>query len=127
MILKMNNKEDYFYKYMGKFFGSRIVQAETKDRIYDDSNKTWYIYVDKSTDKSYAFVSVCEGIIKNVYSNSDVYLKELFQEIKKDFVVQPSIVTNLYENVYTDCKLHPMQLDNYKHFIMIRGDSDVRH
>lgn len=44
----MTNKDDNFYSYMGRFFGSRIVQTETKDRIYDDNNKTWYIYLDKN-------------------------------------------------------------------------------
>lgn len=121
MILKMSNKDANFYSYMGKFFGSRIVQTETKDRIYDDRNKKWYIYVDKD-NKPYGFISVCDSVIKNIYSSNDLYLKELLSELKKDFTIQPSIVTKLYENVYIDCGLSVTSLDNYKHFVMIRGD-----
>lgn len=122
MIVKMTNKDNDFYQYMGKFFGSRIVQTETKDRIYDDNNKLWYIYIDDATDKSTAFVSVCNGIIKNVYSTGNDYLYELLSELKNDFIVQPSIVTNLYKDVYVKCNFIISELDNYKYFVMIRGD-----
>lgn len=126
MIVKMNNKEENFYCYMGKFFGSRIVQTETKDRIYDDNNKLWYIYLDKENNKPYGFISVCEGVLKNIYCSNNSYLTELLLEVKKDFVIQPSIVTNLYEDVYRNVGLKLLKLDNYKHFIMVRGeDADV--
>ena len=39
MIIKMTNKDENFYQYMGKFFGSRLVERQTNDRIYDDDNK----------------------------------------------------------------------------------------
>lgn len=123
MIVKMTNKDDNFYSYMGRFFGSRIVQTETKDRIYDDNNKIWYIYLDKN-ERSSAFISVHNSVIKNVYSRNDTYLKELILEIKNDFVIKDSIVTNVYENVYLDCGLQIIHLDNYKHFIMIRGENN---
>lgn len=123
MIVKMTNKDDNFYSYMGRFFGSRIVQTETKDRIYDDNNKIWYIYLDKN-ERSSAFISVHNSVIKNVYSSNDTYLKELILEIKNDFVIKDSIVTNVYENVYLDCGLQIIHLDNYKHFIMIRGENN---
>ncbi len=121
MILKLSNKDSNFYYYMGKFFGSRIVQTETKDRIYDDNNKIWYIYVD-SNDKAYGFISVCDSIIKNIYSSHEEYLKELLLQVMKDFSVEPSVVTKLYENLYQECGLKITNLDNYKHFVMIRGD-----
>lgn len=125
MIVKMNNKDENFYSYMGKFFGSRIVQTETKDRIYDDNNKTWYLYLDKHSDKVYGFVSIYDNMIKNIYSTNEEYLKDLLMELKKDFVIQPSIVTNLYADVYTSCGLITLKLDNYKHFIMVRSDINV--
>ena len=56
MILKTNNKEKDFYSIMGRFFGSRIVQNATNDRIYDDNNKEWYIYL--NNDVPVAFISV---------------------------------------------------------------------
>lgn len=121
MILKMTNKDDNFYSYMGKFFGSRIVQTQTKDRIYDDNNKTWYIYVDDD-NKVGAFLSISNNIIKNVYSTNDTFLKSLILELKKDINIQPSIVTRIYEDIYKDCNMKITDLDNYKHFIMIRGD-----
>ncbi len=121
MILKLTNKDHYFYQYMGKFFGSRIVQTETKDRIYDDNNKLWYIYVD-SDDRPYGFVSVCDNVIKNIYSNNLDYLKELLHTVAKEVTVAPSIVSNLYENLYHECGFVVTHLDNYRHFVMIRGD-----
>ena len=105
---------------MGKFFGSRIIQTETKDRIYDDNNKLWYIYIG-SDNKPYGFVSICNNVIKNIYSSNENYLKELLQQICEDIDVSPSIVTNLYENLYEECDLKISYLDNYKHFVMIRG------
>lgn len=121
MILKMTNKEEGFYSYMGKFFGSRIVQTQTKDRIYDDNNKIWYIYVDDE-EKVSAFLSISNKVIKNIYSTNDTSLKNLILELKKDINIQPSIVTRIYENIYKDCNMKIIDLDNYKHFIMIRGD-----
>ena len=122
MILKMTNKDNDFYSYMGKFLGSRIVQTETKDRIYDDNNKVWYIYLDQN-NKVCAFLSICDGVIKNIYSSNDASLKTLILDVKKDIVLQPSIVTKIYENIYVECGLKIDTLENYKHFIMIRGDN----
>lgn len=121
MILMLTNKDANFYNYMGKFFGSRIVQTETKDRIYDDNNKVWYIYID-SDNKPYGFISVCDGIIKNIYSNNHDYLRELLQKVSTDIKVEPSIVSKLYEDLYQECGLIVTHLDNYKHFVMIRGE-----
>lgn len=122
MIVKLTNKDDDFYSYMGKFFGSRIVQTETKDRIYDDNNKEWYIYLNQST-KPCAFISVCDGVIKNIYSNNTDYLKKLLLSVMNKIIIEPSIVTKTYEDIYIQCGLHITTLDNYKHFIMIRGDN----
>lgn len=122
MIVKMTNKDPNFYLYMGKFFGSRIIQTETKDRIYDDNNKLWYIYLD-SDNKSYGFISVCDSVIKNIYSINETYLKELLIQVQKDSPIHPSIVTKLYVNLYEECGLKITELDNYKHFVMIRGDN----
>ena len=30
MVVKMTNKDRDFYQYMGKFFGSRLIQKQTK-------------------------------------------------------------------------------------------------
>lgn len=125
MIVKMTNKDDDFYSYMGKFFGSRIVQSETKDRIYDDNNKVWYIYLNSdATPKACAFVSVCDGVIKNIYSNSNEYLEKLLLSVKHDIPIKDSIVTKIYEDIYVKCGFKVHTLDTYKHFIMIRGEND---
>lgn len=116
----MTNKDANFYIYMGRFFGSRIVQTETKDRIYDDNNKLWYIYVD-TDNKPYGFISICDNVIKNIYSSNENYLKELLEQLLQDFNISPSIVTKLYEKLYEECGLKINYLDNYKHFVMIRG------
>lgn len=126
MIVKLTNKDSNFYTYMGRFFGSRIVENETKDRIYDDNNKVWYVYLHQN-DKPSAFISMSDGVIKNIYSVNDVFLKELLLFVKQDCVILDSIITKAYENIYIDCGFDVCRLDNYKHFILIRGDNHDRN
>lgn len=126
MILKLTNKDDNFYSYMGKFFGSRIIQTETKDRIYDDNNKLWYIYIG-TDNKPYGFVSIVNNVIKNIYSINESYLKELIEQVLVDIDIYPSIVTKLYENLYAECGLKIRHLDTYKHFVEIRGGKVEGH
>lgn len=117
MIIKMTNKEENFYKYMGKFFGSRLVQNQTNDRIYDDDNKEWYIYVEEDTAK--AFVSVNKNVIKNVYTTKEAYLEELLEEIKKEKDITYSIVTNCYLDIYEKCGFKVFKEEAYKNFVTI--------
>ena len=123
MIVRMTNKDEDFYNYMGKFFGSRIVQSETKDRIYDDNFKVWYIYLDDN-NKVCSFVSVLNNVIKNIYSTSDMYLEELLLYVKQHVRIAPSIITRVYEDIYLNCGFKVTNLDNYKHFVMIRGEEN---
>lgn len=120
MILKMNNKSKDFYNIMGKFFGSRIVQNETNDRIYDDNSKEWYIYLDNDTPV--AFVSISSNVIKNVYSIKDDFLLELLQHITKEVSIKDSIVTKTYSNTYVSSGLIVDESSEYKNFIRIRSD-----
>ena len=71
----MDNKSKDFYNIMGRFFGSRIVENKTNDRIYDDNNKEWYIYLDNNSPV--AFVSISSDVIKNIYSINNDFLIEL--------------------------------------------------
>ena len=120
MILKMNNKSKDFYNIMGKFFGSRIVQNETNDRIYDDNSKDWYVYIDNDTPV--AFVSIASNVIKNVYSIKDAFLIELLQHITKEISIKDSIVTKAYSNTYVSSGLIIDESSEYKNFIRIRSD-----
>ena len=120
MIVKMNNKSKNFYSIMGKFFGSRIVQNETNDRIYDDNSKEWYIYLDN--DNPVAFVSISSNVIKNVYSIKDDFLIELLQYITKEISIKDSIVTKTYLNTYAVSGLVVDESSEYKNFIRIRSD-----
>lgn len=120
MILKMNNKSHNFYQYMGKFFGSRIVQSETNDRIYDDNYKDWYIYL--KNDNAVAFISIHNNTIKNIYSTSNSYLIELLHEVKNTITISPSIVPRIYLDVYKACDLHIDEDAKYKNFVTIRSD-----
>lgn len=120
MILKMNNKSKDFYNVMGKFFGSRIVQNETNDRIYDDNSKEWYVYIDN--DAPVAFVSIASNVIKNVYSIKDDFLIELLQHITKEISIKDSIVTKTYSNTYAASGLAIDESSGYKNFIRIRSD-----
>lgn len=120
MIAKMDNKSKNFYSIMGKFFGSRIVENETNDRIYDDNKKEWYVYFDN--DNPVAFVSICSGVIKNVYSIKDEFLIELLQQISKETNIKDSIVTKTYRNAYESSGLFIGGDNEYKNFIRIRSD-----
>ncbi len=119
MIIKLTNKDENFYQYMGKFFGSRMIQKQTNDRIFDDDNKVWYLYVEDNIITS--FVSVTKNIIKNIYTTKNEHLIELINELKKDNKNQiaKSIVTNAYLEVYEKCKfeIEPKQLS--KNFVTI--------
>ena len=98
MIIKMTNKEEKFYQYMGKFFGSRLIEKQTNDRIYDDDSKEWYLYLKE--ERVMAFVSVSKNAIKNIYATREEYLEEILKEIKKKNSITYSIVTNNYAEVY---------------------------
>ena len=69
MVVKMTNQTENFYHYMGKFFGSRLVERQTNDRIYDDDNKQWYLYLEQGKVK--AFVSISKNIIKHYLSTAN--------------------------------------------------------
>lgn len=121
MILKMTNKSKNFYTVMGKFFGSRIVENKTNDRIYDDNQKDWYIFFDNEVPV--AFVSIVSNVIKNVYSINDDFLIELLQYVSKKITIKDSIVTKTYLNVYETCGF-VVSNDNYKNFVQIRSGAN---
>ena len=122
MIVVTNNKCEDFYNTMGKFFGSRIVQNETNDRIYDDNNKKWYIYFDE--ESAVAFVSIADNVIKNIYGIKEEYIIELLQYVKEQFVIQDSIVTKAYINAYEQSGLIVDSNSEYKNFIVVRSKTD---
>ena len=117
MILKLTNKDKNFYEYMGKFFGSRLVQRQTNDRIFDDPDKVWYIY--KEGNKIVAFVSIQKSTIKNIYSTKEEYLEKLLERIKKENKITNSIVTNSYKNLYERCGFFINNNSNLKNFVTI--------
>lgn len=117
MIIKLTNKDENFYQYMGKFFGSRLVQKQTNDRIYDDDNKTWYIYLDEGQAK--AFVSINKNVLKNIYTTKEKYLEDILKQIQNENKITYSIVTNNYIETYQKCGFK-ISLDNtYKNFVTI--------
>ena len=117
MIVKMNNKDEKFYTYMGKMFGSRIIQRQINDRIYDDSDKEWYLYIED--DRVVCFVSIVKNVIKNVYTIKDDYLVETLKTIKKDIKIKESIVPSIYRELYIDAGFTINNMDTLKNFIMI--------
>lgn len=117
MIIKMTNKDENFYQYMGKFFGSRIVEKQINDRIYDDENKQWYIYIENNIVM--AFVSISKNKIKNIYTTQEKYLKKILEKIKKENNITSSIVTNVYLKIYEKCGYTISNNPNYKNFVTI--------
>lgn len=117
MIIKLTNQDEKFYQYMGKFFGSRLVEKQTNDRIYDDSEKEWYIYLEGK--KVVAFVSIHKNKIKNMYTLKEEYLEKLLKKINKEKKITSSIVTNAYKDLYEKCGFLLEKNSNYKNFITI--------
>ena len=117
MIVKMNNKDEKFYQYMGKVFGSRIIQNQTNDRIYDDDNKTWYLNIEEEI--VLAFISVANNTIKNVYTIKDKNIEELLKAVKEENKINFSTVTNRYVDAYKKTGYKVQQTDNLKNFIVI--------
>lgn len=117
MIIKLKNTDEKFYQYMGKFFGSRLVEKQTNDRIYDDSDKEWYIYLEGK--KAVAFVSIQKNVIKNIYTTKQEYLEKLLERIKRENKITNSIVTNTYKDLYERCGFLLDNNSNYKNFVTI--------
>lgn len=117
MVLVMYNQDKDFYSYMGKIFGSRVIEKQTNDRFYDDSEKEWYINV--KNDKVVACVSLKNKNIKNIYTSKKEYLQEILVKIKKDTEISPSTVTNLYKNVYLKSGYKVIENERYKNFVVI--------
>lgn len=127
MIVKLKNDNEKFYQYMGKFFGSRLVEKQTNDRIYDDSDKEWYIYLEGK--KAVAFVSIQKNTIKNIYTTKQEYLEKLLERIKRENKITNSIVTNTYKDLYERCGFLLDNNTNYKNFVTIyteqKGDKKL--
>ena len=117
MIVKLQNSDEKFYQYMGKFFGSRLVERQTNDRIYDDTNKEWYIYLEGK--KAVSFVSIQKNRIKNIYTTKEEYLERILERIKKENNITNSVVTNAYKDIYERCGFLLKKNSNFKNFITI--------
>lgn len=124
MILKMNNQDKDFYKYMGPVFGSRKVESETNDRIYDDDKKIWYLYANQKSKKVLSLVSVSTNVIKNVYTTDEKYLIELLKEVQQDISIKSSVVPIVYKDIYKESGLTITEINGYKNYISVRGDDD---
>ena len=117
MVLKITNKNDKFYKYMGKFFGSRLIEKQINDRIYDDDNKEWYLSLEE--DKVMAFVSISNNVIKNIYCIKEKNLEEVLKKIIKENQITYSTVTNKYVDAYEKCGFKVNNGAGYKNFVII--------
>ncbi len=119
----MMNKDEKFYQYMGRIFGSRTIEKQTNDRIYDDDSKEWYLYIEDERVK--AFVSVNKNIIKNVYTTKDRYLEDILKKIKKEKEITYSIVTNFYTEIYEKCGFEIGKNQDYKNFVTIYTEKAI--
>ncbi len=122
MIIKMTNKDENFYKYMGRCFGSRLIEKQTNDRIYDDDDKKWYLYIEE--EKVMAFVSINKNVIRNIYTTREKYLEEIFLEIKNEEHITYSVVTNYYLDVYKKCGFKVFEKNEYRNFLTIYMDKE---
>ena len=124
MIVKLTNKDESFYQHMGKFFGSRLVEKQINDRIYDDDKKEWYVYIEN--DNVIAFVSIQNKVLKNIYCYKEECLVELLNEVSKKEQIDTSILTNKYIDVYKKSGFDVVDNEIYKNFVMIhkKGKKD---
>ena len=123
MILKINNQDKDFYKYMGPVFGSRKIESEINDRIYDDDKKMWYLSINKKDKKVLALVSVASNIIKNVYTSNEDCLIQLLKEIQLDMTIKASVVPIVYTDIYKDSGLIVTEINGYKNYISVRSEN----
>lgn len=121
MILTINNKSKNFYAHLGKIFGSREVERLTKDRIFDDAVKEWYLYYHKGTPDS--FVSVSGNIIKNVWTYDRKHLVDTLKKVNKDLNIQCSTVTNYFREEYLSAGLIITE-EKTNNFVIIRGNKN---
>ena len=118
MVVKMNNKYKSFYQYMGQMFGSRVIEKQTNDRIYDDNDKEWYMVIED--DKVQAFVSMnSKNVIKNLYTVKKEYLSEIFRYIRMERSIAPSTVTNIYTDLYKRSGFKIGEDEKFKNFVVI--------
>lgn len=117
MIIKMNNKEEKFYQYMGRIFGSRTIERQINDRIYDDDNKEWYVYIEE--EKVMALVSISKNVIKNIYTTKEKYLEKVLEKVREENSITYSIVTKCYTELYQKCDFKISENQEYKNFVMI--------
>lgn len=117
MIVKITNKDEKFYQYMGKIFGSRLIEKQINDRIYDDDDKEWYVYLEK--EKVVAFVSIRKNVIKNIYTIKETYLESILKKIKSVENITYSTVTNRYADIYEKCGFIISTDQEYKNFVVI--------
>lgn len=120
MVIKMTNESEGFYGYMGKAFGSRLIENQVNDRIYDDDKKVWYLYIQE--EKVKAFVSIKKNVIKNVYATKEEYLERILEEVKKENRITYSIVANCYTSIYEKCGFKIWKPQDYKNFVTIYMD-----
>ncbi len=117
MIKKITNKEEDFYQYMGKIFGSRSIERQINDRIYDDDSKEWYVYLKE--EKVMALVSISKNVIKNIYTTKEKYLEEILKKVKEEKNITYSVVTKSYTEIYQKCGFKISGTQEYKNFVTI--------
>ena len=100
MKLKMNNRSKDFYTYLGPIFGSRDVEAETKDRFYDDDNKEWILHISHGCVDTAVSIND-EGVIRNVYIRNAAAGYEILSELFPE--AAPSVVPIKYAEIYEKC------------------------
>lgn len=97
MKFTWTNKSKNFYYRFGPIFGSRKIEAEIKDRIFDDDDKKWNVYFKR--ERMVAFISIVGNKIKNAYCTDNKALIELLKaEYKKiSICILPKVYIEEYK------------------------------
>ena len=115
-IVGMTNCDPGFYILMGPVFGSRDIERQIKDRIYDDADKTWYLLTEKK--RVLALVSLVGTKVKNLYGQNQDQISQLLQELPDGVSgIVPAMYRSGYEQTGFTVKSHS------ENFVKIGGKS----
>lgn len=94
MIQKLTRNSVDFYALMGPFFGSRRVEKDTRDRFYDDEDKTWYIR------PGLCAASLRHGLLRNFWAANDDAADELIAALLEEAQTLSGIASDRYEGAF---------------------------
>ena len=95
-ILKLNHDNVSFYDYLGPVFGSRIIERDTGDRFYDDTDKDWYVIPGRGV------ASVKHGLLRNFWAADREAADQLIKVLCEDMPRLTGVAPRQHEQAFAD-------------------------